>query len=139
VAPTVSFDECAEELTTKADWAFAKWEAPRAAAYHKPRPGPTGPAWWTATFPPVDATRPLYFDASGLTKGQLYINGRHLGRYFVATSGGKPVPPQSHYYVPAPWLNTGEENHVMIFDEHGATPARARLTYDAPRSAGGAD
>jgi beta-galactosidase len=69
----------------------------------------------------------LHFDATGLTKGQIYINGKHLCRYFVATQSGKSVPPQLQYFIPAPWLMEGE-NEIMIFDEHGASPGRARLT-----------
>jgi hypothetical protein len=136
VAPTAEFEECLEDLADKAEWAFAKWEPPRATAYQKHKPGARAnsgtPAWWSATFPGADTSRPLFLDATGLTKGQLYVNGRHLCRYFVATAEGKSVPPQSHYYLPAPWLHAEGENQVLIFDEHGASPAKCRITHDAP-------
>lgn len=134
IAPTISFEECEEELTEKADWAFAKWETPRASAYRKPKPGSSGPMWWTATFPAADPGRPLFLDAAGLTKGQVYVNGRHLGRYFVATANGRAVPPQSHYFIPGPWLSAEGENQLTIFDEHGAAPSRVRLVHEAPPS-----
>lgn len=130
-----SFDECVQDLTARADWGFAKWEPPRASAYHKPKSTPARgcPAWWSATFPSVEAGRNLFFDATGLTKGQLYINGRHLGRYFVATPEGKPVPPQTHYYIPSPWLNHEGDNQVLVFDEHGAAPTRCRLVPEGSK------
>jgi beta-galactosidase len=136
VGPGATFQECVQDLGAKADWAFAKWEPPRASAFHKTRPAErTGlhcPAWWAATFEATDPARALFFDATGLTKGQIYINGRHLGRYFTATADGKPVPPQSLYYVPAPWLHAESENTILLFDEHGASPMKSRLVYDAP-------
>jgi beta-galactosidase len=136
VAGEAGFEECLQDLAAKSEWAFAKWEPPRASAYHKAKPGErTGvgcPAWWSATFDAADPSRPLFFDATGLTKGQLYVNGRHLCRYFVATAGGKAVPPQTIYYMPAPWLHAEGENTVLIFDEHGASPMKCRLVYDAP-------
>jgi hypothetical protein len=114
-------------ISDKAEWAFAKWEPPRASAFHKPRPGEPhdGPTWWRTGFP-VAEPHALWFDAAGLTKGQIYINGKHLCRYFAATASGKAVPPQSQYLIPAPWLMAGE-NEIMVFDEHGATPGRTKL------------
>jgi hypothetical protein len=114
-------------ISDKAEWAFAKWEPPRGSAFHKPKSGEphNGPTWWRANFP-VSEPHALLFEAAGLTKGQIYINGKHLCRYFVATAGGKAVPPQSQYLIPAPWLMEGE-NEIMVFDEHGASPGRTRL------------
>jgi hypothetical protein len=114
-------------ISDKAEWAFAKWEAPRGSAFHKPKSGEphNGPTWWRTNFP-VSEPHALLFEAAGLTKGQIYINGKHLCRYFVATAGGKAVPPQSQYLIPAPWLMEGE-NEIMIFDEHGASPGRTRV------------
>ncbi|MEX2218721.1 MAG: beta-galactosidase [Phycisphaerales bacterium] len=134
---TTTLDECTADLASKAEWAFAKWEPPRAAAFARGKGAGRAisgcPSWWSATFPPADRSRPLFFDAAGLSKGQLYLNGRHICRYFVATADGKPVPPQTLYYLPAPWVSDEADNQVLIFDEHGAGPARTRLVYDAPR------
>ena len=38
-----------------------------------------------------------------ITNEDQYIN---VGRYFNATRTGKPVGPQSRYYLPEPWLRT---------------------------------
>ena len=67
---------------------------------------------------------------SGIDEGQLYLNGRNLCRYFVSTPTGKKVPPQQLYYLPEPWLKTDGENELLIFDEHGASPAKTKLTYE---------
>ncbi len=129
----VEFFEGVAALSAKAEWAFAKWEQPKAAAFKAPKSGGNDghPCWWRSTFKLVDTHSPVYFDAAGLTKGQLYVNGRHVCRYFVATAGGKAVPPQSLYAIPGAWLNSGEDNEITIFDEHGASPARCKLHHGA--------
>jgi hypothetical protein len=128
----VEFFEGVTALTAKAEWAFAKWEQPKAAAFKAPKAAPSkeAPAWWHSSFKLSDIHTPVFFDATGLTKGQLYINGRHLCRYFVSTRSGKAVPPQSVYMIPGPWLKPGENNDILIFDEHGASPARCRLMHE---------
>jgi hypothetical protein len=132
LASAVSFTECVASLSAKADWAFARWEAPRASAFSKPRAGrETGPAWWRAKAGKVGGGEPVYFDAAGLTKGQLYVNGRHVCRYFVATGNGKAVAGQHLYYIPGPWLSPEAENEILIFDEHGGNPSRCRLVHGA--------
>ena len=66
-----------------------------------------------------------------MSKGQLYLNGHNVGRYFVATATGKAVPPQRFYYLPEPWLRTDTPNDLLIFDEHGKPPGKCRLVYNA--------
>lgn len=48
----------------------------------------------------------------GWGKGVIFVNGRNLGRYHSAG-------PQQTLYLPAPWLNKGE-NQLMIFEEKEA-------------------
>jgi len=131
LASCVRFDECVETLFAGASFAFAKWELPSAASFghgkgFKHTAGT--PCWWKCTFTAQPADGPLALELAGLTKGQIYINGRHLSRYFVATGSGKKVPPQSVYHVPASWFKGGEPNDLMIFDEHGASPSRVHLS-----------
>jgi hypothetical protein len=134
----LNVEECETPLSEKGDWAFAKWEPPPASAYGKPArsagAASTGtPAWHRATFTAPDDHAPLFFDASGLSKGQIYVNGRHLGRYFVATADGKSVPPQKRYWIPRSFLHAdaAEDNQIVIFDEHGFSPSKARIIADA--------
>lgn len=131
LASSVSFEECVASLSAKAEWAFARWEPPRATAFAKPKQGVkhAGPVWWRSSFRAPASGEPILFDAAGLTKGQLYINGRHVCRYFVATADGKPVPPQAVYYIPAPWVLPDQDNEILVFDEHGGNPVKSRLVH----------
>jgi beta-galactosidase len=128
-ARVVSFHECVENLTEGAEWAFARWEPPTASHFHAPGARRAhGPAWWRAVFTPTASDGPLFFEPAGLTKGQLYVNGKHLGRYFAATPKGRSLPHEP-LYVPRPWLTPEAENAILIFDEHAGDPSRARLVY----------
>jgi len=74
---------------------------------------------------------PLFFEPRGLSKGQLFLNGHNLGRYFQATRDGEAVGPQTQLYLPEPWLHTAQPNTLTLFDEHGHSPTQTRLVYNA--------
>jgi len=123
--------ECAENLTEKASWAFAKWEMPKPSMYEthegstKARRGV--PVWWKAQFELPDLDVPAWLDVSGMSKGHAYVNGHNLGRYFTATNTGKAVGPQKRLYLPEPWLHADKPNELVLFDEHGFDPAKVRI------------
>jgi beta-galactosidase len=127
LASGVRFAEGTVDLTTEGEMAFAKWEAPAASAFSLKHSTRHGPAWWRTSLS-MDRPADVYLEPLGLTKGQAYVNGRHLGRYFVATAEGKAVPPQSRYLIPGSWLKAGESNELTVFDEHGGNPSRCRVT-----------
>ncbi len=123
-----TFSSAAGPIGDDAEWAFAKWELPPGQMF-QPSKGAKkdGPAWWRCTFTSPEAPLGLRFEATGLTKGQLLVNGRHVCRYFVADAAGKKVPPQEHYHIPRAWLKPKQPNEITLFDEHGASPTRCRL------------
>lgn len=63
---------------------------------------------------------PFLFDAHGLRKGQIWLNGRALGRYWQ-------IGPQEFYKVPATWLKT--ENELLIFEEEDGQPLSGTLIH----------
>lgn len=137
LAPSVEAWEGTLALTEKADLAFAKWEPPDAGAFEPVAKAAIAksakhahPCWWRCSFRTSTREAPLFFDANGLSKGHLFLNGRDLCRYFVATADGKSVPPQQRYYLPEPWLRIDQHNELLIFDEHGAAPTKCKLVYD---------
>jgi len=133
------FREGVTDMSGKAEWAFARWEPPTAGQYEPVTKAAMGASagravWWRTTFDTPDTPIPMFLDANGLTKGQLFVNGRNIGRYFVAASDGKPVGPQRRYYIPAPWLNEDGQNTLEIFDEHGAAPKKCSLVFTSKRA-----
>lgn len=71
---------------------------------------PTGPAFWRGSFE-LDRVGSTFLDTRGWGKGHVWINGRHLGRYWK-------IGPQQTLFVPAPWLRKGR-NEVVVLDVEG--------------------
>ncbi|MGI9013572.1 MAG: beta-galactosidase [Phycisphaerales bacterium] len=135
MAERLAIYECVDAITESGQWGFARWEPPAASQFEEPlkssiRKLRGRPCWWRTTFVPKAVDRPMWLDVSGLSKGVAFVNGHNLGRYFTQTQTGENVGPQTKLYVPEPWVKGGgEENEVMIFDEHGYDPGTTRIEY----------
>ncbi|ELS58722.1 glycoside hydrolase family 35 protein [Streptomyces viridochromogenes] len=81
-----------------------------------------GPAFHHGTFE-VDSPADAFLALPGWTKGQAWINGFHLGRYWNRG-------PQHTLYVPAPILRPGT-NDLVLLELHATTGTRAQLTDTA--------
>ncbi|MEU9662088.1 glycoside hydrolase family 35 protein [Streptomyces chartreusis] len=81
-----------------------------------------GPAFHQGTFD-VEVPADSFLALPGWTKGQAWINGFHLGRYWNRG-------PQHTLYVPAPILRPGT-NELILLELHATTDTRARLTDTA--------
>ncbi|MFH9860234.1 glycoside hydrolase family 35 protein [Streptomyces sp. NPDC017202] len=87
-----------------------------------PTPRSAEPAFHHGTFE-VGTPADTFLALPGWIKGQAWINGFHLGRYWNRG-------PQRTLYVPAPVLRPGT-NDLVLLELHGTTATRAHLT-DAP-------
>jgi beta-galactosidase len=67
----------------------------------------TGACFYQASFK-VDAPTDTFIDTRSLVKGEVFINGRPLARFWN-------IGPQATLYLPAPWLKKGE-NEIVVFD-----------------------
>ncbi len=132
VAGCFKLYQITEQRTDKADWAFAPWSPPAPESFGELAERAADlPSWFRAAFTVKATDCPLFFDASSLSKGQLYLNGHNLARYFCQTASRKKVPPQKLYYLPEPWLNVDGNNELLAFDEHGFDPSKTKLAYRA--------
>ncbi|WP_328752387.1 beta-galactosidase [Streptomyces sp. NBC_00285] len=90
--------------------------------------GPSGastdtvPAFHRGTFE-VASPADTFLSLPGWTKGQAWVNGFHLGRYWNRG-------PQHTLYVPGPVLRPGT-NELVLLELHATTGTRAQLT-DTP-------
>lgn len=104
-------------LTADAAWSFAPWRRPE-----KDDPEATAadgrPAWYRAEFGEADASGPTYLRLGEGWKGQIYFNGRHVGRYWN-------IAPQQDYYIPECWYES--RNTLLLFDERGIAPEGAEI------------
>lgn len=69
-----------------------------------------GPCFYRGTFR-VEKPGDTFLDTSQLSKGQLWVNGHALGRFWN-------IGPQKTLYLPGPWVKKGA-NEVVVFDIDG--------------------
>ena len=103
-----------------AEWSFRPGVTPGADAESS-----SGPAFQRARFsysPAEHGAGPFKLFLPGMRKGQIWLNGHNLGRYWH-------VGPQEAYKLPASWL--AAENELLIFDEEGAAPDGVWIGVDA--------
>jgi len=65
-----------------------------------------GPGFYAGTFQ-ISTPGDAFLDMRGWTKGTVWVNGHHLGRFW-------DIGPQQTLYVPGPWLRPGT-NEVIVF------------------------
>jgi beta-galactosidase len=69
-----------------------------------------GACFYQAAFQ-VDQPADTFIDTRSLGKGEVFVNGKPLGRFWK-------IGPQGTLYLPAPWLKKGQ-NEIVIFDLSG--------------------
>jgi beta-galactosidase len=75
--------------------------------YSKNAAGGDGPILFKGSFN-LKSLGDTYLDMRGWNKGNVWVNGHNLGRYWH-------VGPQQALYLPAPWLKRGK-NEVVVLD-----------------------
>ncbi|KAL9237831.1 hypothetical protein vseg_012334 [Gypsophila vaccaria] len=104
--------------------------------------------WYKTVFEAPDGLEPVALDLSSMGKGQAWVNGHHIGRFWnlsapkdgcqntcdyrgnydsdkCATNCGNPT--QVSYHVPRSWLNKSN-NLLVIFEEIGGNPLEISIT-----------
>jgi hypothetical protein len=112
-----------------AEWSFRSEvtpddHRPMTNDQHSPISNLQSPRFFRTHFPYHPTTHgqgPFKLSLPGLRKGQLWLNGYNLGRYWH-------IGPQEFYKVPVSWLQA--ENELLIFEEEGGTPDQVRLWLD---------
>ncbi|KAK7360113.1 hypothetical protein VNO77_02089 [Canavalia gladiata] len=101
--------------------------------------------WHKTIFDAPNGDEPLALDMEGMGKGQIWINGQSIGRYWTAYATGncndcnyagsfRPPkcqlgcgqPTQRWYHVPRSWLKP-TQNLLVIFEELGGDPSKISL------------
>ncbi|NXR13357.1 BGAL galactosidase, partial [Semnornis frantzii] len=88
--------------------------------------GRAGPAFYTGTFETPGITWDTFVKFPGWGKGQLWINGFNLGRYWPHRG------PQQTLFVPGSVLHVGRPNNITVLELEGAPPTPLLLFLDQP-------
>ncbi|MBA0841023.1 hypothetical protein Goarm_003541, partial [Gossypium armourianum] len=130
------------EENEKAGWTNLKLDAT-----------PSTFTWYKAYFDSPDGSEPIAIDLGSMGKGQAWVNGHHIGRYWnltapkdgcpdscdyrgaygsnkCMTNCGKPT--QTWYHVPRSWLQASN-NILVIFEEIGGNPFEISVKLRVPR------
>ncbi|CAO2814443.1 unnamed protein product [Amaranthus hypochondriacus] len=105
--------------------------------------------WYKTTFDAPDGNDPLALDFTGMGKGEAWVNGQSIGRYwpsFISPSTGCTdycnyrgpfnaekchkncgKPTQTLYHVPRSWIKPNG-NVLVIFEEIGGDPTKISFT-----------
>ncbi|OIW15599.1 hypothetical protein TanjilG_08175 [Lupinus angustifolius] len=101
--------------------------------------------WHKAYFNAPDGVEPLALDLTSMGKGQVWINGQNIGRYWMVYAKGAcnscnyagtyrstkcqlgcGKPSQQWYHVPRSWLKP-TKNLIVVFEELGGDPSKISL------------
>lgn len=86
-----------------------------------------GPTFYSGTLQPNGVARDTFLMLSKWTKGQVWINGKNLGRYWPARG------PQQTLYVPGPLLSANSPNNITVLELESAPPHLMVLLMDRPQ------
>lgn len=113
----VKFHALNESLSEQADWRWCPWTTPEDK---NSAGGRDMPAWYCVKFKTPSSSQPLFLHVAGAKKGQLFLNGRNIGRFWK-------IGPQHDYYLPPCWMEG--ENELLLFDEQGKSPSPSKLLF----------
>ncbi|MYM87984.1 beta-galactosidase [Rugamonas sp. FT82W] len=89
---------------------------------------PAAPGFWRGTLQ-LDKPVDTFLDTRGWGKGQVWVNGHHLGRFWE-------IGPQQTLYLPGSWLKEGG-NEVLVFTTEQPTTTTmqglADPVFDTPK------
>nr|XP_023897835.1 beta-galactosidase 3-like [Quercus suber] len=102
--------------------------------------------WYKTSFDAPEGDEPLALDMTGMGKGQVWINGKSIGRFWNVYANGncngcsysgtfRPIikcqfgcghPTQQWYHIPRSWLKQ-TKNLLVVFEEIGGDVSRISL------------
>ncbi|XP_007957165.1 beta-galactosidase-1-like protein [Orycteropus afer afer] len=106
---------------------LVKWWFPVHLPKRLPPPTPSGPTFYSATFPILGSVGDTFLSLPGWSKGQVWINGFNLGRYWTKRG------PQQTLYVPRPLLfPSGTFNKITLLELENV-PSQPQIQFlDSP-------
>ncbi|XP_062861639.1 beta-galactosidase-1-like protein [Trichomycterus rosablanca] len=87
----------------------------------------TGPAFYSGTFNSNGVSRDTFIKLNGWTKGQVFINGFNVGRFWAARG------PQHTLYVPASLISATLTNNITVLELEKPANHRRVVFTDRPQ------
>ncbi|KAF8023666.1 hypothetical protein BT93_F0996 [Corymbia citriodora subsp. variegata] len=77
--------------------------------------------WYKTTFDAPVGNDPVALNLSSMGKGEVYVNGQSIGRYWVSFHTDSGVPSQTWYHIPQSFLKP-KGNLLVILEEESGNP-----------------
>ncbi|KAJ1391511.1 Glycoside hydrolase, family 35 [Sesbania bispinosa] len=85
--------------------------------------------WYKTTFDTPEEDDPVAIDLSSMGKGEAWINGQSIGRYWILFHDSNGNPSQSLYHVPRSFLKDKGMNILVLLEEGGGNPLGISLNF----------
>ncbi|XP_021900430.1 beta-galactosidase 6 isoform X2 [Carica papaya] len=82
--------------------------------------------WYKTAFDAPMGENPVALNLSSMGKGEAWVNGQSIGRYWVSFHTPKGLPSQTLYHIPRSFLNVSN-NLLVLFEESGGDPLQITL------------
>ncbi|XP_059431566.1 beta-galactosidase 6-like [Corylus avellana] len=82
--------------------------------------------WYKIFFDAPTGDDPVTLNLSTMGKGEAWVNGQSIGRYWVSFPDSKGNPSQTLYHVPRSFLKASE-NLLVLLEEAGGSPLQISL------------
>ncbi|XP_020261943.1 beta-galactosidase 7-like [Asparagus officinalis] len=100
-----------EEGSTKKDWQTIE------SSLNQPL------VWYKTTFDNPSGSNPVALNLSSMGKGEAWINGESIGRYWVSFKDPNGQPSQSLYHIPRAFMKPSN-NLLVLLEEMGGNPKK---------------
>ncbi|CAN6355088.1 unnamed protein product [Urochloa humidicola] len=83
--------------------------------------------WYKTTFTTPAGNDAVTLNLTSMGKGEVWINGESIGRYWVSFKAPSGNPSQSLYHIPRQFLNP-QDNILVLFEEMGGDPQQITVS-----------
>ncbi|KZV23204.1 beta-galactosidase 16-like [Dorcoceras hygrometricum] len=89
-------------------------------------PSPQPLTWYKSKFDAPSGTDPVVVNLGSMGKGETWVNGQSIGRYWISfrTPGGSPS--QIRYHIPRSFLKP-TDNQFVLFEEETGNPLKVSI------------
>ncbi|RCV17602.1 hypothetical protein SETIT_3G233400v2 [Setaria italica] len=91
--------------------------------------------WYKTTFASPVGNDAVALNLAGMGKGEVWINGESIGRYWVSFKAPSGNPSQSLYHIPRQFLKP-QGNTLVLFEEMGGNPKQITVNTVSVKSNG---
>lgn len=77
--------------------------------------------WYKSDFDAPEGDDPVAINLGSMGKGEAWVNGQSIGRYWVSFQTLAGIPSQTWYNVPRSFLQPGD-NLLVLFEEETGNP-----------------